>query len=144
MKRNLLSFSMMLTIFKESTAHMFILAFSAPFVCLIFLHYLFFPFFGVTHANDHITNHPWGLYNLHILMDWELMNILMQFFVIKTILYHKSWLLSFAWFSTHVAGLFTLFCVEYCQQVASKTNSYECLFKGYIVQTISFDHRSNH
>ena len=54
-KNNLLSISLMLSILKEKTVHMLMLAFSAPFVRLILLHNLFFPPFGVTQANDHIT-----------------------------------------------------------------------------------------
>ena len=50
----------MLSIFKETTVHTFKLAFSAPFVRVILLHNLFFPPFGVTRADDHITSHPWG------------------------------------------------------------------------------------
>ena len=55
----------MLRIFKEKTVHTFMLAFSVPFLCLILLHNLFFPPFGVTlgvtRVNNHITSHPWCL-----------------------------------------------------------------------------------
>ena len=49
----------MLSIFKETTAHTFMLAFSAP-LCV---HNLFYPLFRVTQAYDHMTSHPWGLLN---------------------------------------------------------------------------------
>ena len=58
-KKKLLSLSLMLRIFKEKTVQTFIKAFSAPFVCLILFHNLFFPSFGVTQANDHTTSHLW-------------------------------------------------------------------------------------
>ena len=60
-KKNLLSISLMLSIFKETTVHTFVLAFSAPFVRLILLHNLCFSPFGVTQANDHITSPPSAL-----------------------------------------------------------------------------------
>ena len=51
-KSYLLSFSLMLSIFKVKTVQTFMLAFSGLFGCLILLHNLFFPPFGVTRENN--------------------------------------------------------------------------------------------
>ena len=46
---------------KENKVHTFMLAFSSPFMCVLYGIYWFFPPLGVTQANDHMTGHPWGL-----------------------------------------------------------------------------------
>ena len=58
-KINLLSFSLILSIFKEKTVHTFMLAFSTP--SCVFLHNMFFLPLESQEKNDHISSHPWGL-----------------------------------------------------------------------------------
>ena len=52
----------MLSMFKEMAVQMFMLAFGTPLACLILLHNLIFPPFGVTWANDNISSHPLNIF----------------------------------------------------------------------------------
>ena len=55
-------------IIKERTVHKFTLAFSSPFVCVLYCICWFFSPLGVTQAGDHMTGHPYS----YSYFDWML------------------------------------------------------------------------